>query len=171
MSNEEKFRVSWIRGCDGRDVRYVDDYTLVYSAGNYLKFKSVFSGKESLPERPEPSSLGVSSIAVHPVESGLIAFADVGPNPNIFVMKHPSGERVSTLRGLENGWFFSFPFFLSFFLSIFLSIFLSFFLSFFFCFFPSYFLSFYSLSFPIIFPIGLFDFLIRVHSENLPSSI
>ena len=99
MTAEEKFRVGWVRGCDGREVAFVDEFTLAYASGGFLKFKSVFTGKESIQERPEAASLGVSATAVHPVESGVLAFADVGPGATVYVIKYPSGERISTLKG------------------------------------------------------------------------
>ena len=64
----------------------------------YLSIVSLFIYL-SIQDRPEAASLGVSATAVHPIEAGVLAFADVGPGATIYVVKHPSGERISTLRG------------------------------------------------------------------------
>ena len=36
---------------------------------------------------------------VLPPDPGIFAFADVGPLATIFVLKHPSGEKLSVLGG------------------------------------------------------------------------
>ena len=86
---------SWSCGYKGTQLQFIDNTTLAYGCGNTLTFVN-YNGQHvrSLPSEGR----GVGPIAVSP-RSGLIAYAEMTLQPQIFVLKYPDCSLEARLRG------------------------------------------------------------------------
>ena len=85
--NERSFHVNWVHGYNGSNVSFVDDDTVAFKCGNFVKFKKLYSGKEEV-------FVGVSGGGVGVVEFHqtlpIFGLTDAGPNPALHVIEYSS---------------------------------------------------------------------------------
>ena len=94
MNLDQFFR--WAVGYKGLKLQYIDNSTLVYSCGNTLSFVED-TGKHVCSIQSEGQGVGPLEVCS---KAGLVAYAEVTLNPNIFILSYPLCQLESTLEGI-----------------------------------------------------------------------
>ena len=85
--SDKTFHVNWVHGYSGTKASFVDEETLAFQCGNFIKFKKLYSGKEEVFVGISGNGIGVADFhATMP----LFAFTDAGPKPGLHVIEYSS---------------------------------------------------------------------------------
>ena len=92
---DRTFHVNWVHGYNGNRVCFVDDDTVAFKCGNFVKFKKLYSGKEEVfvgvggGNGGGGGGGGVSVVEFHQTMP-IFALTDAGPNPGLHVIEYSS---------------------------------------------------------------------------------
>ena len=92
---DRTFQVNWVHGYSGTKVSFVDDDTVAFKCGNFVKFKKLYSGKEEVfvgvgdGGGGGGGAGGVGVVEFHPTMP-IFALTDAGPKPGLHIIEYSS---------------------------------------------------------------------------------